>query len=81
MLKKRVTNHIYIYFLKSTTHLSKTNRMGGDVTSRGTQNMLDSWRQKTKVADQRIKLMKALVEAELTAIAEKHLIQGMIDNF
>lgn len=43
--------------------------------------MLDSWRQKTKVADQRIKLMKALVEAELTAIAEKHLIQGMIDNF
>ncbi|XP_041481836.1 uncharacterized protein LOC121429006 [Lytechinus variegatus] len=52
----------------------KTNRSGGDVTSKGTQNMLSSWRNNTRAAEQRTKMRKALVEAELTAVAEKYLL-------
>nr|XP_054769505.1 uncharacterized protein LOC129277339 [Lytechinus pictus] len=52
----------------------KTNRSDGDVTSKGTQNMLSSWRNNTRAADQRTKMRKALVEAELTAVAEKYLL-------
>ena len=50
-----------------------TNTVHGQVSSRGTSNMLFDWKRKTPLAEQAFSLKKSLDDAELSGVAEKTL--------
>lgn len=50
-----------------------TNRADGNVSPKGTKNMLFAWRNKTPSAKQVKELRDALVKADLKLVAEEHL--------
>eukprot|EP00057_Strongylocentrotus_purpuratus_P010140 XP_011664614.1 PREDICTED: uncharacterized protein LOC105438475 [Strongylocentrotus purpuratus] len=50
-----------------------TNRADGNVSPKGTKNMLFAWRNKTSSANQVKNLREALVKADLKLVADEHL--------
>ena len=51
----------------------KTNRVDGQVTSKGTHRMLHDWKEQTTMVEQRTKLKEALEKSGLAEVAEKLL--------
>ncbi|XP_041471375.1 uncharacterized protein LOC121420808 [Lytechinus variegatus] len=61
-------------FQESKIHMFRaTNHSDGQVTAKGTKDMLFAWRNKTRGADQVRNLREALEKAQLVLIAEEHL--------
>ena len=55
---------------------TKSNRVDGEVTCNGTRKMLYDWKKRTPKRKRRGNLKSALVNAELTGIADDHLGSG-----
>ena len=55
----------------------KTNRMDGELTWKGTHNMLQNWKQNTGKELQREVLRSALIRSELAEVADQHFPEGL----
>ena len=55
----------------------KTNRVDGQVTSKGTHRMLQTWKERSPRQEQRTILKEALIESGLSEVAEEHLQEGL----